>query len=196
VVPQRVPSPPVGIFDLGTDQFGGDFAAVAAGGFGVVGDGVDGEVLPGLGCLLPGQQGFDPFAPDFSGRFHGFVIGDQGFPFGFLLLGHWAFLCLGSAVVAFVLRAEAQFLPVADDGLGMVLAPVVGADDVAVGVLVGGRFAVGAVGPVDVQVFLVGVVSGAFDQGLALGDQFFDQGRELGLGFPVVPELLGDPCAG
>jgi hypothetical protein len=73
-----------------------------------------------------------------------------------------------------------------------VLAPVVGADDVGVGVLVGGRFTIGAVGRRDVQVLLVGVVSGVFDDGLALGDEFFNQGGELGLGFPVVAELLGD----
>jgi hypothetical protein len=64
VVPQRVPAPAVGFVDLGTNHFGGDLSVVAAGGFGVVGDGVDGEVLPALGCLLPGQQGFDELAAD------------------------------------------------------------------------------------------------------------------------------------
>jgi hypothetical protein len=49
VVPEGVPAPPVGVLaGLGSDHFGSDFAVVSAGGFGVAGDGVDGEVLPAL----------------------------------------------------------------------------------------------------------------------------------------------------
>jgi hypothetical protein len=52
---------------LGSGHLCGYLAVVSAGRFGVVGDGVDGEVLPALGRGLAGQQGFDPFAADLGG---------------------------------------------------------------------------------------------------------------------------------
>ncbi|MDT4878289.1 hypothetical protein FQZ97_1138790 [compost metagenome] len=72
------------------------------------------------------------------------------------------------------------------------LAPVVSADHVRVGVLIGGRFTVCPVGRRDVQVLLIGVVPGVLDNGLALGFQFPGQGGEGGGAFAAVPQQLGD----
>ena len=91
VVPERVPRPLAGFFELRPGHLGGNLALVSAGGFGVVGDRVDGEVLPALGGLLPCQQAFHPFAPDHSCGLHQLVVLDQRLPLGLLLLGHRAF---------------------------------------------------------------------------------------------------------
>lgn len=59
VVAEGVLAPASGlVVDLGSDHVGCDFASIAAGGLGVVGDGMDREVLPSLGCLFPGRQVF------------------------------------------------------------------------------------------------------------------------------------------
>jgi hypothetical protein len=73
-----------------------------------------------------------------------------------------------------------------------VLAPVVRADQDGVGVLLGGRFPVGPFGRGDVEVVVVGVVSGVLHDGLALGFQFGDQRGEGGGAFAPVAQLLGD----
>jgi hypothetical protein len=49
---------------LGSGHLCGYLAVVSAGRFGVVGDGVDGEVLPALRRLLLRQQGLHKFPPD------------------------------------------------------------------------------------------------------------------------------------
>ena len=109
-----------------------------------------------------------------------------------MLLGHGAFLRWAAVVVAFVLRGEARVLPPRDHGVGAVLAPVVRGDQNGVGVVRGGWFPVLPFGGGDVEVVVVGVVSGGGHDGLSLGFQFGGQCGEGGGAFAPVAQLLRD----
>ncbi|MDP9989398.1 hypothetical protein J2S98_004588 [Arthrobacter oryzae] len=76
--------------------------------------------------------------------------------------------------------------------MGPVLAPVVRGDQNGVGVVLGGRFPVLPFGGGDVEVVVVGVVSGILHDGRSLGFQIGDQRGEGGGAFAPVAQPLRD----